>query len=141
MITKHVHRLYCWADHIEFCDLAHERFDMRYFSVGTRADNGIAPATCGSAGCASGELPAAFPNEWEWYAISWIRRIGLGQHILVRLKGTEEQGVSALAQVCEFFGMTEKQARYICMTESYVEPPTRLEVADRIREVADNPSY
>lgn len=55
-------RLLELADHLESDKLGHDQFDLGIFSTfisGKRND-------CGTAGCAIGECPFAFPNDWKF---------------------------------------------------------------------------
>lgn len=54
-------RLLKLAGHLEAGALAHSKFKFDTFSDGPYLDN-----HCGTAGCAIGELPAAFPDLFRW---------------------------------------------------------------------------
>lgn len=51
-------RLLQLADHLENGKLGHERFDF------SRYNN--EPNKCGTAGCALGECPVLWPEQWKW---------------------------------------------------------------------------
>lgn len=59
-MTKGLKRLLKLADHLETGTLGHRRFDMSLF------DSGHTPYKCGTAGCAIGECPIAFPRDWKF---------------------------------------------------------------------------
>ena len=52
-------RLLVLADHLESGDLGHDEFDFTTFTNRGQLD-------CGTAGCAIGECPFEFPDEWEF---------------------------------------------------------------------------
>lgn len=57
MNIQRLHELYC---HLKYGDLAHEKFDFTTFSRNATVNQ------CGSAGCAIGECPDIWPNDWKW---------------------------------------------------------------------------
>ncbi len=57
-------RLLKLADHLETGQLIHERFNFQWFNFGLRTNPPI--AGCGSIGCAIGEMPGVFPEDWAF---------------------------------------------------------------------------
>lgn len=51
----HAERLLKLAQHLETGKLGHDRFDFNYYN---------AKFNCGTAGCAIGECPTVFPDDW-----------------------------------------------------------------------------
>ena len=64
-------RLLKLAEHLESGKLAHKRFDFRRINVdwvpGARTVES-AIGYCGTSGCALGELPIVFPDDWSFSA-------------------------------------------------------------------------
>lgn len=139
-MTIYIQRLYQWAKHIEFGKLAHESFTMGCISMGFREKGTNVPADYETVGCAAGELPAAFPNEWKWrcifvegwYIDPYCFSVSLKKW---KRKWTFNNG-TWISDAMSFFALTSYEVRRICMPESYARLPTRLEVAARIRKVA-----
>jgi len=52
-------RLEMLAEHLEKGQLGHERFDFRFYNNDY--------SKCGTSGCAMGECPVLWPDQWEWY--------------------------------------------------------------------------
>ncbi len=57
-------RLLKLAKHLENGKLGHEKFDFREYNMSR--NNIPVPNKCGYMGCAIGECPIAFPNEWKF---------------------------------------------------------------------------
>jgi hypothetical protein len=55
-------RLLELADHLESANLGHDQFDLGIFSTFVSGKRN----QCGTAGCAIGECPFAFPNDWKF---------------------------------------------------------------------------
>lgn len=53
------------ADHLESGKLGHEDFDFRFFNA-NEYQMEIHVGGCGYSGCAIGECPIVFPEDWEW---------------------------------------------------------------------------
>lgn len=54
-------RLLKLADHLDNGVLKHDKFNFKLLTTLGRTDN-----VCGTQGCALGECPVAFPDEWEY---------------------------------------------------------------------------
>ena len=61
-----VDRLLKLADHLENGVLGHKEFSFRFINKGPFKDNG-----CGIMGCAIGECPIVFPDEWKFQEIGY----------------------------------------------------------------------
>lgn len=59
-------RLLTLADHLESDKRGHKIFDFRIITDSLKQENG-----CGTAGCALGEMPLAFPDLVEWRGQKW----------------------------------------------------------------------
>lgn len=53
------------ADHLENGKLGHKKFDYNFYNLNKEGSK-FEPYSCGYAGCAIGECPIAFPNDWEF---------------------------------------------------------------------------
>ena len=62
-------RLLKLAEHIESGELGHKKFDFRQYNL---QKNGFSPDpySCGYAGCAIGECPIIFPEDWVFNKIA-----------------------------------------------------------------------
>lgn len=60
----HKERLEKLADHLERGKLFHEVFDFRVINA-TDGKSDLS-GSCGTAGCALGECPGLWPDDWEW---------------------------------------------------------------------------
>lgn len=119
-------RLLKLAKHLESGKLGHEEFNFAQF-------NNAKEPKCGTAGCAIGECPIAFPNDWEFRAGQSVALIGSK----IRLYTSESHGAK------KFFGLTHHQADHLFYPEmqdtklyggKYLEDDaTRHEVASNIR--------
>lgn len=54
-------RLVKLAEHLEKGKLGHKKFSFAVYNVGATQ-----PKSCGTMGCAIGELPILFPKLWTW---------------------------------------------------------------------------
>lgn len=84
-------RLLKLAKHLESGNLGHKIFTMSVFNVGDR-DPGTG---CGTAGCAIGECPIAFPGEWEFSEFRKEPRL-IGEY-------------TCMGSAMRFFGINVKQ--------------------------------
>lgn len=117
----HKQRLLKLAQHLETGKLGHEEFNfMVYNSFRNESDRG---QTCGYAGCAIGECPIVFPDEWEF---SWSGRPMLKTYSSVGLEAAED-----------FFEICPKTCRFLFVARMYdnmlEENATRYQVATNIR--------
>jgi hypothetical protein len=63
-----VTRLETLRGHLRCGELAHEKFDFSVFNKGHARCEPPVPG-CGYAGCAIGECPALFPDDWEFVLV------------------------------------------------------------------------
>lgn len=123
-------RLLQLAAHLESGKLGHDRFDF-----GTVHDPGGSPKSCGSAGCAMGELPIVFGADW---------RFGTHEECLdyciAPMWKTPDNDTDF--DVAEFFGIDSQEVLALFYPDDEVEwldnrmltaDATRYEVADSIR--------
>jgi len=100
-----VGRLLKLAEHLERGKLGHSVFDFDVMCVQRK---------CGTAGCAIGECPWAFPDEWELVEIysSWDN----GPPLLDPQLKRDSLG-DGWDDAKEFFGLTDEQARSLFMPD------------------------
>jgi len=60
MKDLYINRLLNLAEHLEFGNLGHDKFNLSVFSTKSKY------VLCETAGCALGECPTAFPDDWKW---------------------------------------------------------------------------
>jgi hypothetical protein len=93
-------RLLKLADHLEFGVLGHSIFDFSYLNLGKVNPKNL----CATNGCAIGECPIAFPEDWEF------RQIWQGTEPLPILKGIkldiDSNASLAFKSAQEFFDLT-----------------------------------
>lgn len=128
-----VERLKKLSDHLRNGQLGHDEFDINtYNSSSPSARPQMRKIGCGSSGCAIGELPIIFPNEWEFRKSTWK------EFFDVRLKNSfwERNGMYATQiEAEEWFDIGEKKYTRMFMPSSYEPFPTRYDVADRIDQL------
>lgn len=112
-------------DHLRDGNLGHEVFDFDCINRGT-SDLGL---SCGTNGCAMGELPIIFPKEWRFEP-------GEG----VALKDSKHLGLAV--DVCTFLGINREEMEHLFFPD--MQKPirfggghlgrqaTRVQVADNI---------
>lgn len=96
------------ADYLDAGQFLHKEFNYKYVDDGPITENG-----CGTAGCALGELPGCFPQDWH-FSVNGIRSTPF-------LKGTEEHLTvkryvhqhEIFAQVEEYFGISNRMADHL----------------------------
>src|SRR5947209_5771219 len=116
----HFERLEQLAAHLESGHLGHEEFDFSVYN------NSNGPC-CGFNGCAIGECPTLWPNDW------YFNEIGIPY--LKNFDGAMESG-------CEWFGINEKEFKSLFVPFSrrvawnvapLVNSSTKEQVAEGIR--------
>lgn len=120
-------RLIQLAEHLESGKLAHGSFDFAQYNYFT--SDYAEPNMCGTAGCALGECPAIWPEEWEW----WYNNVGLAK--------SQAKGIWA---AIEWFGISAGAAQHLFYPECQIPSEyggvwlstnaTAEEVASNIRE-------
>jgi len=92
MNTIYAERLAILADHLEHGQLGHSFFNFGAWNVGPA----VTPSGCGTAGCAIGECPIVFPEEWSFHP----KTLAPGLH-------EEKQYFTPETSGCLFFSLTE----------------------------------
>lgn len=120
-------RLIRLAEHLEHGNLGHDKFNFSCFNYieDLEADQ----TGCGYCGCAIGELPILYPNEWAFY----------GNRVFLKISKT---GGSSLLDAVEWFAIPYSHIRmlFISHVEREFNPKmlswdaSREEVAKGIRE-------
>jgi len=123
----HKQRLLDLADHLEFGKLGHDKFDFSIWSRRANLEN-----SCGTAGCALGECPFLFPNDWKFHnGIANTRR------------PSYKNNPGALSSAVEFFDITFTEASHLFLPmeqqtwlygKKLLFDASRKEVADNIRD-------
>ena len=90
-------RLIQMGNHLLHGDLGHERFDFRCYNRGYTKEQ-----TCGTNGCAVGELPVLFPESWEF----------VSQY--VRIKDSDNKFV--WEDVEDWYGIKHEEAYHLFMS-------------------------
>lgn len=133
MKAIHRKRLEKLAEHLEKGNLGHKKFDFSTFNLGPRGQH-TGPTVsnrCGFSGCALGECPIAFPDDWKFDL--WGDPALAGGH--------DYQMPIACSR--SFFGISETEAKHLFVPE-YQNPAilggkhlgngaTRYQVAANIR--------
>ncbi len=73
----HIDRLLKLADHLEYGQLGHKVFDFDSYNLDEHGKPCQA-RSCGYAGCAIGECPVVFPEEWSFNDYGYPRLNGHG---------------------------------------------------------------
>lgn len=114
------------AHHLERGKLAHRQFDFSAINKGPRNAKG-----CGTSGCALGELPALWPDVWNW-------REGTVYMRIINLKYSDTSDQAAL-----FFEISNDEARGLFFSwyhrswnerKMLDDDSTRQQVARNIRD-------
>lgn len=66
-----IERLTKLAEHLETGKLGHKIFDFSTYNANRNGDD-MGTARCGTAGCAIGECPIVFPDEWKFDKLGGI---------------------------------------------------------------------
>ena len=112
------------ADHLEFGQLGHKRFDMNYFNT-----HSSAAWKCGTAGCALGECPIVFPRHWKFeYGSVLLRGSSVNHHGF---------GVSGFNAAAKFFDVDYGHIYDLFMPHNSGKN-SRRDVARRIRRFVRN---
>lgn len=119
-----IKRLEELAQHLETGTLGHKVFDFATINGGFKNE-------CGTNGCALGELPALYPNEWEWDCFGFVSLIQ---------GGTDSPGEDAMI----WFNVGREECNHLFYPDlqdvdtyggSYLHADaTRQDVASNIRE-------
>lgn len=99
--TKYRDRLIKLARHLEKGMLGHEKFNFATFHRGKATTD-----FCGTEGCAIGECPVVFPEEWEFHPSVYDF-----DAILPGLIGLEEPHV--IDHAMKFFGLNKGEAYHL----------------------------
>jgi hypothetical protein len=105
-----VTRLETLRGHLRCGELAHEKFDFSVFNKGHARCEPPVPG-CGYAGCAIGECPALFPDDWEFV-------LAYPEHdaCTPRLRGSARRGLyPEIEDAAEFFDLTPMATRALFM--------------------------
>lgn len=112
-------RLLKLAEHLERGELEHRKFYFGNWNV----DEKLSPLHtngCGFAGCAVGECPQAFPQQWRWKD---------GQPTLRTIEHTIDPPIES-AQ--EFFGLDEDEMNHLFIPSfAYVSGGSRFSVRNQ----------
>lgn len=106
-------RLLKLADHLEFGVLGHQIFNLTRLNDGEIINS---VTLCKSSGCAIGECPIVFPEDWEF------RRFDIGYEIVPVLKsyGIFNPGISAsFTSAQDFFDITDKESEILFLPSDY----------------------
>ena len=131
-------RLLELAAHLKSDRRGHKVFDFNCFSVGVRDPERHG---CGSAGCAFGELPVVWPDEWE-FGEPWHPNMPECDYG-VRLKSEtsfDANSSSARLGACEWFDLTKDEVHalfYPGLELSEISPIEVLRVNATAEQVAD----
>jgi hypothetical protein len=124
MQQLHIDRLLKLAEHLRTGRLEHKEFFFGNWNTDERhaqlQENG-----CGFAGCAIGECPKVFPDNWEW-------RDGFPAIV-----GGDSVNAS-FRKASGFFGVSEKWFRHLFTPGGQLWPFARLPREATRKEVADN---
>lgn len=96
-------RLKQLADHLLHGKLAHKRFDFRFINaIEEDTDEKYKKNKCGTMGCAIGECPAIWPENWSW-----------------KLQGVMLDGVLEweLASAEKWFGIDTQMAEHLFLED------------------------
>jgi hypothetical protein len=101
------------ADHLEHGNLGHQVFDFENYN--DSPDSNEAPVGCGTNGCALGEFPIIFPNEWEF----------IGRHI--NLKQQDRHTPTAI-QAAAFLNLESVEVHALFYPTGYPKPHIYMEI-------------
>ncbi len=104
----HIDRLLKLADHLEHGQLGHKKFNFGVFNASVNGDHSV-KSKCGYMGCAIGECPIAFPEDWAFDERGHpclLENFGLFRF--------DEECVSG----CEFFGVNNDEFDHLFVPEN-----------------------
>ncbi len=133
-------RLLQLAKHLETGKRGNREFDFSHYSLG-----GYTPGkdgSCGSSGCALGECPAIWPDEWDFFSDNNLSSYFVPA--IDRFRSSVFGNVAALYSAEVFFGISLDEASALFVPGQEIRkddfylpsvnfPATRHEVAARIR--------
>ena len=131
-------RLLQLATHLESGKLGHERFDFNQYTDPDRKYRG-----CGTAGCALGECPTAFPNDWGFRKVIGMNNELQFLPVLVIDSIRFRENAHPLHSAEDFFGLTDPEVCHLFLpneqSEKYgettlTEGASELNVAKNIRD-------
>lgn len=124
-------RLSKMANHLREGQLAHEKFGFGTWHIAQEREGNM----CNTLGCACGELPAVFPQMWEYRRVPYNPE---SAHITsqVALKGKDLwQGASIdSAGAMAFFGLTDKEFRHLFIPRCQILNTARWLQPDATKE-------
>jgi hypothetical protein len=100
MTKTHIRRLEKLATHLEKGKLEHKKFNFAVINADRRGRE-LEVNGCGYAGCALGEMPAAFPSAFQWH------------YGFPKSRQRNGKGVGAFDDVMEFFGIIYEEAEHL----------------------------
>src|SRR4051812_3164233 len=95
MNQLHIERMRKLAEHLRTGQLGHKKFGFWTFNNATEA-------RCGTIGCAVGECPILFPDEWTWLVGG---NPGLRKN---QIDGWDPE--TSIDDAAEFFGISDDEA-------------------------------
>ncbi len=103
-------RLTKLAEHLESGELYHDKFDFNQWHCDASSSNG-----CGSCGCAIGECPGLFPEDWCFSRrVNGIEfRNGEFGRLKPRLRKFEYLNSDTLADAEKFFSLSLSESRHL----------------------------
>lgn len=130
MKKVNLNRLKKIADHLESGEMMHKFFDFTTFNSEARDFTG-----CGTAGCAVGEFPAIWPDDWEFKKVP--DQI-IENYYTPRLKKTKgmSTGSKVVEDVKEWLSISDKE--FMLLFVPYAEEPFRLTAFATKEQVAAN---
>jgi hypothetical protein len=132
--------------------LAHAKFDFNFINFGPQA-----PTGCGTAGCAYGEFPVIFPEDFDFVNLTKHRNLIDGGLVDVgdilnkttyatslaenvpKYLGLSRHAASVLFDTCPMLTMAEGVAKLkrLCGVSHLLSTATRDEVADNMQTFLD----
>jgi len=130
-------RLRKLAKHLRSKHCVHNKFDFGTVARGQMDKDGN---YCGSAGCAMGEFPAVWPNEWRWMSLyAFITRVNIF-HKSQRDDNSKPYIDSHI--IADFFSITVREVEHLFfpMAQNMIQfggkklgdKTTAIDVADNI---------
>lgn len=148
MKRKHKERLLKLADYLEN-KVEAKKFDLDYVvgntTYGDVVDKKFTKHTCGTAGCAMGYMPEAFPRSFYYDVDEILNRMKIGIYSPTDCTIMKVKKVNGSADIFydirEFFGLTGAQFENLFMPDAYASGRRgKVSVARRIRDLAYNPA-
>lgn len=115
-------RLLKLADHLEFGVLGHPIFNFSRLNEGPVVNE---ENLCKTSGCAIGECPIAFPEDWEFKST-----LSLGYEVIPVLKNYNEIDPSvsiAFKSAQRFFDITDRESEILFLPSDYDDEEERDE--------------